>query len=74
LAINSLYTSFNHGCEPNIKVSLDEKISKTTRIVSAIGDILKREEGFIIYLNDDALGLPCDDRRKTSGCLTGGDC
>lgn len=73
VAINSLYSFFNHSCSPNVKVE-DDPSGSSELIVSTTRDINPYEELCITYLNEDQLQLSYEERRKALLPWTGGDC
>ncbi len=62
IAVNPLYTFFNHSCAPNVTYDTANNNSSATLRMKTLRKVKAGEEIFISYISD--LGLPVAERRE----------
>ena len=74
IAINPLYSFFNHSCDPNVTYDVDCESSSGTLRMKTIRKVRAGNELFISYIPEKDLQEPVEERRKKLRHWFGGDC
>ena len=74
IAINPLFSFFNHSCDPNVVDDTDEDDTSSTLILKTTRGVKANQELFISYLHEDSLDLPRAERNGLLRQWIGRDC
>jgi hypothetical protein len=74
IAINPLFSFFNHSCDPNVVDDTNENDTSSTLTMRTTRRVKAKEELFISYLHEDSLELPRDERNELLRQWIGRDC
>jgi hypothetical protein len=74
IAINPLYSYFNHSCDPNVIDDTNEKDTSSTLTLKTTRPVRAYQELFISYLHKDDLKLPREERNELLRQWIGRDC
>ena len=74
IAINPLFSFFNHSCDPNVVDDTDEDDTSSTLTLKTTRGVTANQELFISYLHEDSLELPRAERNGLLRQWIGRDC
>jgi hypothetical protein len=74
IAINPLFSFFNHSCDPNVVEDTDENDTSSTLTLKTTEGVKANQELFISYLHEDSLDLPRAERNGLLRQWIGRDC
>ena len=74
IAINPLYTFFNHSCKPNVSHRVFDGRSNSTLRMVTTQNVKAGQELFITYLNEEDLDKPVEERQELLKQWTGCEC
>ena len=74
IAINPLFSFFNHSCDPNVVDDTDGNNTSSTLTMKTMRGVEANSELFISYLHEDSLDLPRAERNGLLRQWIGRDC
>lgn len=74
IAINPLFSFFNHSCDPNVVDDTNDNDSSSTLTMRTTRRVKANKELFISYLHEDSLDLPREERNQLLRQWIGRDC